>query len=199
MGNKLSRSEARRKKSGEAKEAISTRLGLTIPLQKRLRIKVSDPDPASDKRYCWDLHIIALYGRQSLLATHCASRYTFILFDLSSFDWRDIQGTFIRGLKESLSGQGFPEKLIRAYLDRAGEPRLTKTHGRWEVAFMNRAWEDALAADYAVNRQSQSQPLLDSYINDLPRRRAGDPGLGPSLERLRWELENQIESSDLFR
>lgn len=40
------------------------------------------------------------------------------------------------------------------YLQQAGELRLTKTHGRREVAYLNQAWEDVLSFDYALNHST---------------------------------------------
>ena len=50
-------------------------LGLTIPLQRHLRIKALPYSQEPDRRFCWDLHVITLRGRPSLLAVHCHSRY----------------------------------------------------------------------------------------------------------------------------
>lgn len=42
-------------------------LGLTIPLQRHLGIKTLPYDEVPDRRFCWDLHVISLRGRSSLL------------------------------------------------------------------------------------------------------------------------------------
>jgi hypothetical protein len=62
-------------------------LGLTIPLQRHLKLKNLSYGEPLDRQYCWDLHVITLQGRPSLLAVHCATRYTFTLFDVTMFQW----------------------------------------------------------------------------------------------------------------
>ena len=44
------------------------------------------------------------------------------------------------------------------YLDRAGTVEVTRTHGRREVAFLNRVWEDMLALDLCMDTERQGQP-----------------------------------------
>ena len=62
---------------------------------------------------------------------------------------------------------------MTVYLQEAGEIQLTRTHGRREVAFLNRAWEDVLSADLLVDQSSYCQPLLNHAVNDRLCRCAG--------------------------
>ena len=73
---------------------------------------------------------------------------------------------------------------MEAYLRQAGESEITRTHGRREVAFLNRAWEDVLALDLCLDTSSQAQPLLDHAVNTRPGRCVGFDGLGTGLERM---------------
>ena len=137
----------------------------------------------SDHRFCWDLHVIPLRGRLSLLAVHCHTRYTFVLYDLNRLEWERLPDVFLDGLRLSLSVAGFPaeetKKLCCSEL-----PLFTRTHGRREVAFLNRAWEDVMAAELALDKSSQSQPLLEQIINSKPSRCAGMEGLDTAARRL---------------
>ncbi len=98
------------------------------------------------------------------------------------------------------SGRGFwralppPDSPVRAeaYLHRAGGVALTRTHGRREVAFLNRAWEDVLALDLCLDPASQAQPLLDHAVNTRPSRCAGFDGLGTGLARLAGTLTKGV-------
>lgn len=47
--------------------AKPTELGLTIPLQRHLGIKALPYGEVPDRHFCWDLHVISLRGRSSLL------------------------------------------------------------------------------------------------------------------------------------
>ena len=158
-------------------------LGLTIPLQRHLGIKALPYGEEPDFRFCWDLHVISLRGRSSLLAVHCHSRYTFVLFDLSFLDWAYLPDVFREGLERSLSVIGFPAEATK---DLCGSelPLFTRTHGRREVAFLNCAWEDVITAELALDESSQSQPLLDQIVNAKPSRCAGFNGLSMAVERL---------------
>lgn len=159
-------------------------LGLTIPLQRHWKRRVPPCGREADRRFCWDLHVIPLLGRDSLLAVHCHSRYAFVLFDLSRLEWDALERTFFGGLVPSLAAVGVPANVTEDYLHRAGAARFTGTHGRREVAFLNRAWDDAAALDYCLAPASREQPLLDHAVNARPSRCVGFEGLAPAADRL---------------
>ena len=165
------------------KRSNAIELGLTIPLQRHLHLKAL-PDPQEpDRRFCWDLHVIPLRGRPSLLAVHCHTRYTFVLYDLNRLEWERLPDVFLDGLRLSLSSAGFPAEAAKE-LCGSELPLFTRTHGRREVAFLNRAWEDVIAAELALDESNQSQPLLEQIVNAKPSRCAGAEGLGMAAERL---------------
>ena len=165
-------------------------LGLTIPLQRHLHIKALPYSQESDRRFCWDLHIIPLRGRPSLLAVHCHTRYTFVLYDLNRLEWERLPDIFLDGLRLSLSAAGFPAETTKE-LCGSNPPLFTRTHGRREVAFLNRAWEDVMAAELALDESSQSQPLLNQLVNAKLSRCAGIEGLDTAARRL-TEMLSQI-------
>ena len=166
-------------------------LGLTIPLQRHLHIKTLPYGQEPDRRFCWDLHVITLRGRSSLLAVHSHSRYTFVLYDLSRLDWEHLPEVFREGLERSLSAAGFPAEAADL-LCGPDQPLFTKTHSRREVAFLNRAWDDVMAAELALDESTQSQSLLDQIVNAKPSRCAGDQGLVPASDRLTGTLRKLI-------
>ena len=168
-------------------------LGLTFPLQRFLKVKTPAYGTQPDRRFCWDLHVIELHGRKSLLAVHCHSRYTFVRYDVSPLQWADLPGLFRKGLWESLTAAGFPQARAEEYLQRAGTFFITRTHGRREVAFLNRAWEDVLALDLCLDIECQAQPLLDRTVNTRPSRCTGFDGLGTGLDRMAWTLTKGVE------
>ena len=49
---------------------------------------------------------------------------------------------------------------------------------------MNRAWEDVMVVELALDESSQSQPLLEQIVNAKPSRCASVEGLGMATERL---------------
>ena len=157
--------------------------GLTIPLQRHLHLKALRYPQEPDRRFSWELHIIPLRGRPSLLAVHCHTRYTFVLYDLNHLEWECLPDVFLDGLRLSLSAAGFAAETTKE-LCGSELPLFTRTHGRREVAFLNRAWEDVMAEDLALEESSQSQPLLDRLVNAKPSRCVGAEGLGMAAERL---------------
>lgn len=159
-------------------------LGLTFPLQRFLHQKPPPYGRESDRRFCWDLHVIELRGRQCLLAVHCHSRYTFVRYDVPPLLWADLPSLFCTGLAESLAAAGFSPPAIDAYLRTAGEVCFTRTHGRREVAFLNRAWEDVLALDTCLDTAGTAQPMLDWAVNARPSRCVGFEGLAPAAGRI---------------
>lgn len=159
-------------------------LGLTFPLQRFRKLKPPPYGTEPDRRFCWDLHVIDLRGRKCLLAVHCHSRYTFVRYDVTPIQWGDLPGLFHQGLLESLAAAGFSKEQVEEYLRQAGRAEITRTHGRREVAFLNRAWEDVLALDLCLDTSSQTQPLLDHAVNTRLSRCVGFEGLGMGLERI---------------
>ena len=150
-------------------------LGLTWPLQRLLRQPVPYGEPVP-RAWCWDLHCITLHGRSSLLLVHCASRYTCVRFDMTPADWADLPAVAMEEIRLGLLDAGLAPERVEAYCSAAGAPILTRTHGRREVAFLNRAWEDVLALDYTVDTATQRQPLLEQAVNGIPCRCAGFEG-----------------------
>lgn len=97
-------------------------------------------------------------------------------------------GLFRAGLTDSLTAAGLSPARVEGYLEKAGPACLTRTHGRREVAFLNRAWEDVLALDLCLDTERQAQPLLDRAVNTCSSRCAGFEGLGTGLERISASL-----------
>ena len=151
-------------------------IGLTWPLQQLLKVSVPYGKPI-DRGLCWDAHCITLHGRSSLLLVHCASRYTCVRFDLSPMDWSRLEELVWEEIEQGLLDAGLPEERVTTYLQKAGEIQFTRTHGKREVAFLNRAWEDVLSADLLVDQSSHRQPMLNHAVNDRPCRCAGEDGM----------------------
>ena len=151
-------------------------LGLTWPLQRLLKVSVPYGDPI-DRGLCWDAHCITLHGRSSLLLVHCASRYACVRYDLSPLDWNRLDEIAVEEIRLGLPDAGIPEKQVSEYLRKAGEIQMTRTHGRREVAFLNRAWEDVLSSDLLIDTSSHRQPILNHAVNDRQCRCAGAHGM----------------------
>ena len=158
-------------------------IGLTWPLQRMLRTSVAYGTPLQ-RGFCWDAHCITLHGRSSLLLVHCESRYTLVRFDLSALDWNHLTQLAQEEIRLGLLEAGIQENRVEEYLNSGGAWELTRTHGRREVAFLNRAWEDVLSADLLIDQSSQRQPLLNQAVNHRICRCAGAEGLATAQSHL---------------
>ena len=151
-------------------------LGLTFPLQRKLKIRSVPYGLPLERLFCWDLHCIPLRGQDSLLLVQCASRYTVVACGASGLEWARLSDFALEQIRAGLLNAGLPEQTVTNYLREAGKPELTRTHGRREVAFLNRAWDDVLALDFTVDTATQRQPLLEQAVNGIPCRCAGFEG-----------------------
>ena len=87
-------------------------LGLTFPLQRKLKIKFVPYGTPLERLYCWDLHCITLRGQDSLLLIHCASRYTVVACGVTKFDWGGLPGFAMEQMRSGLLDAGLPEQVI---------------------------------------------------------------------------------------
>lgn len=165
-------------------------LGLTIPLMKHLNINKLPYGEELHRRFCWELHCIRLHNHSCLLAVHCETRYMVVLYRMTRAQWNRLPEVFLEGLITSLTNAGIENNLVQHYLQEAGKIELTKTHGRREVAFLNRAWDDVAALDYCIDREQQSQPLIEQSINHMICNCVGYEGYGEPLVRMRKSLES---------
>lgn len=163
-------------------------LGLTIPLERHLKLRSLPRADDTPRFFCWDMHIITLRGRPSLLAVNCSNRFAFALCDLSFVDWSKLDRVAVRGVRRSFAEAGVPQPDIDRYFAAAGPVTLTRTHGRREVAFLNLAWNDVLAHDFTVDEHTQHQPLLCHAVNALPCRCAAYIDTAPALEFLQRDF-----------
>ena len=99
-------------------------------------------------------------------------------------DWKRLEEIVYEEIQLSLLDAGIQQEQLAAYMEEAGEMQLTRTHGRREVAFLNRAWEDVLSADLLVDQSSCRQPLLNHAVNDRLCRCAGPDGIDTARAHL---------------
>ena len=165
-------------------------LGLTWPLQRLLKTAVPYGDPIG-RGMCWDAHCITLHGRSSLLLVHCESRYTCVRFDLSPGDWVRLDEIVLEEICLGLSDAGISREKTDTYMKELGSVQMTRTHGRREVAFLNRAWENVISADILVDLESNHQPVLNHTVNRVPCRCAGDEGLDTAIAHLERYFERR--------
>ena len=168
-------------------------LGLTWPLQRLLKISVPYGDSVH-RGLCWDAHCITIHGCSSLLLVHCESRYAFLRYNLTPADWSRLEEIVEEEICLGLLDAGIPETQVTEYMREAGAMQLTRTHGRREVAFLNRAWEDVLSVDLLVDQDSFRQPLLNCAVNDRVCRCAGSEKMATAHAHLeRYFQERKLK------
>jgi len=165
-------------------------LGLTWPLQRLLKVSVPYGEPIH-RGLCWDAHCIFLHGRSSLLLVHCETRCTFVRYDPSPMEWQHLPELAAEEIRQGLLDAGISAAEVDVYLAEAGSVQLTRTHGRREVAFLNRAWEDVLSADLLADRSGSRQPLLNHAVNDRLCRCAGEEETDTAYAHLQRYFEKR--------
>lgn len=166
--------------------------GYTIPLQKHVGIKRLGYGTEPSRLFCWDMHVIRLHGRECLLAVNCANRYT-VAAGMAPADWNRLPAAALGCIRAALLADGFPQAQVERYLEQAGNVRVTRTHGRREVAFLNRAWDDAVMQDWLFDPQESCQFLLNRGVNGVSCRCAGHEGIGIPQERMALDLKENSE------
>ena len=107
-------------------------------------------------------------------------------------DWKCLEEMAIEEIRLVLLDAGIPEEQVAEYLQEAGEIQMTRTHGRREVAFLNRASEDVLSADLLIDTSSHRQPVLNHAVNDRLCRCAGEKEIDTARAHLvRYFQERQ--------
>ena len=114
-------------------------LGLTIPLQKHLKLKSSSYGESTDLFFCWELHIIRFQGKNALAAVNANNRFLVLLAGMKAADWKLLPKRFEEAVTMGFLSEGYTKEQIDAYFNLAGDPVLTKTHGRKPVGGMNKA------------------------------------------------------------
>lgn len=163
-------------------------LGYTIPLQRHLKMPPPPYGSACDLRFCWELHMLKLSGKASLIAVHASSRYTFLLYHLRPADWKRLPDVFDAELRRCLADEGFSQSGINEYLAQAGEIEITKTHGRRPVAFLNRAVDDLYGIPATLDGSSQRQPQVTHFLNEVVCHAAGYEEYGTARAFLQRDL-----------
>lgn len=139
--------------------------GLTIPLQKHLKIKTVPCGEEADFFYCWELHIIRLQGRAMLVAINVSSRFGVVLWGMKAPNWKMLEETMENGIRSAFLSEGYTEEQIKTYFQQAGQIAMTKTHGRRSVATLNRMIEYLKCLPIPMDKGELFQSIHSYEIN----------------------------------
>ena len=162
--------------------------GMTIPAQKFFHMDKPPYGEKIDHLFCWELHVISIQGRNCLIGVHCGTRFSFVLADIRRQDSDRLLWMAVAEVKASLLEAGFSGQKVKAYLETAGLPKLTKTHGRSQVAYLNQAVDLTMRCQMALDPETARQPLLGELLNASPTKCTGDPHKEKPEERMKQVL-----------
>jgi len=155
-------------------------LGLTIPLQKFLKLPKPLYGDPSDLHFCWELHKVPRINESTLIAVNASSRYALVFAPMQAADWKRLEEIVTDGIMQALAQEGYGVDQAEAYLALAGDAHLTKTHGRKPVAGLNHAvcllqWT---CSDMHLDRHQLFQPAISAVLNEELCSAAGFPDAG---------------------
>jgi hypothetical protein len=99
----------------------------------------------------------------TLVAVNASNRYALVFMGMKAASWKHIPEIVVDGMTQALMLDGYTSEQIETYLAAAGEPELTKTHGRKPVAGLNRAI-DML---YWINESYYENQLFQPHISRI--------------------------------
>ena len=163
--------------------------GITIPMERFFKITKPPYGNEIDNLFCWELHVILLQGRPSLIGVNCGSRFAFILGDIRPQNREDLPEIVLEEIRNSLLEAGISNRHIHTYFKRAGSIQVTKTHGRSQVAYLNKAVELVMWNDIAVDSCTSRQPVLNDILNRTPTKCTGDKEMERPVDRMLERME----------
>lgn len=165
-------------------------LGITIPLERFLKMKKPPYGENPDNLFCWELHVILLLGQPCLVGVNCGTRFSFIRAGIKQEERDALCGMALQEIERSFRDAGISGGYTRRYLKKAEAPQITKTHGRSQVAYLNRAVELVMRNDVAFDSQNPYQPVLNDILNRTPTKCTGCQEPEPPADRLLEKLES---------
>ncbi|MDO4287800.1 MAG: hypothetical protein Q4C55_01310 [Eubacterium sp.] len=164
-------------------------LGMTIPLQKFLRRPAPPYGAPEELGFSWEIHRIIFGGLDTLVAVNAASRFCVAARGMTASDWLELTKTTADLIACGLREESIPYDKLGAYLKQAGEPVITKTHGRKPVAGLNRAVEALVNLDIPLVDDEKFQALHCHFANREVCKCAGYDKKGRPVDFMRELLE----------
>lgn len=163
-------------------------LGHTIPLQKYLKIPLLSYGASCDLFFCWELHRIILQSRETMVAVNANNRFAIVLCGMDAWAWKNYVSEFTSGLEQAMDGEGYTGPQIRRYMQLAGKPELTKTHGRRSVSGLNQMDNDLWSIPVTVKNGQLYQPVHCHEVNRQRCKMAGYDGCHVPSERFEHDM-----------
>mgnify|MGYP001153819770 CR=1 FL=1 len=136
-------------------------LGITIPLQKTLKLPKQSYGEPEDLFFCWEVHRVKYEGRYTLVAVNANNRFGIVMSGIKASEWKNLPKMVEEGIEAGMYMEGFSREEIDAYFNIAGPPVLTKTHGRKPVAGLNKAIEFMYYVPESLDKQRKLQVICN--------------------------------------
>lgn len=147
-------------------EGIDTmQIGITIPLQKQLKLQKPPYGEPEDLFYCWEVHVIRYQGKNTLVAVNANNRFFVMLSGMKNSDWSVMEQKVEEAIEAGLLAEGYTKEQIDRYFNLAGEAEITKTHGRKPVAGLNRAIDYLTSIPEDIDHEKGYQSFHCKEIN----------------------------------
>ncbi len=137
--------------------------GITIPLQKFLKLKAPEYGDTPDLFFCWEVHRAEIQGLKLLVAVNSSNHFC-AMSRMTGAKWKHWEDQTAQAIRVAMECSKFTSEQIEDYFAAAGPIVVTKTHGRKPVASMNRAIEDLWPNSFSD--EDPFQRHIYSRIND---------------------------------
>lgn len=95
-------------------------LGITIPLQKHLKMKQPPYGEPMDLFFCWELHMIRFMGKRALVMVNANNRFFVLFTGMKAADWKMLPERAEEAIKKGLQSEGYMAKQVNDYFNLAG-------------------------------------------------------------------------------
>ena len=157
-------------------------LSYTIPLQKHLKMETPPPEPNAAPFFCWDVHLLTVQGRKTVLAMNRASRYSLLFYGMNRADWTRLPELVRDEIRAVILREGLSEFEAARYFALAGPLRIAGAHGARSVTALNWAMGILLRHAALLDGGRLSQPRAAHIMNNTVYHMAGRTGRGSPRE-----------------
>ncbi|HWI54423.1 MAG TPA: hypothetical protein VNT57_01915 [Desulfobacteria bacterium] len=111
---------------------------LTKKLADTMNIKLPDITPLKrEPFYEWHANLFLFDRRKGVILMNNRTRYCIVLFGLKAEHFRKFSSIVLTAIEETFLAEGFPEELVRRYMEKCGNVVYTKTHDRSILSQIN--------------------------------------------------------------
>ena len=141
-------------------------LSYTIPLQKHLKMETPPPEPTAAPFFCWDVHLLTVQGRKTVLAMNRASRYCILLYGMDPADWKHLPELVQGEIRAAILREGLSEYETVRYFTLSGPLKISTVRESDLVTGLNWTMQTLLRYASLLDERLFSQPQVTYIMND---------------------------------